>query len=188
MNDRLARSCAGTVSARSTVIGSREQAGEVELGSLRGVCEALGDGGITQAVFGAEVSFDAPPEVRARAIELARHRRLVLAGDPPDLSQGEILAVIQPQAQAVPCIQCGDRSIERVLRDGDRVRPAWVRRRRVPRYTPSDGAFVVGVRLFRAGGGAARVDVTLHQHRADPGDETAASVIPGEQRGTLLAG
>ena len=81
----------------------------MELGRLGGVGEALGDGGIAQAVFGAEVSFDAAPEVRARAIELARHRRLVLAGDAPDLGQREILAVIQPQAQAVPRIQRGDR-------------------------------------------------------------------------------
>src|SRR5512134_2454305 len=71
--------------AASSVLRPRQQPRQVQLGRVGRVLEAVGDRRLAQPVFGAQVLLDGALELPAGALQLPRHRGLVLAEQSADL-------------------------------------------------------------------------------------------------------
>src|SRR5436190_1159587 len=108
MNGRTFHAC-----SRSTILSARQQACELQLGRLRGRFEAFRNGRCGETVLVPERLLDEPPELAAAPIQLARYRRFAFAGDTADLREGEVLAIVETEAETVARVERRDRAFER---------------------------------------------------------------------------
>src|SRR5215217_1227491 len=108
---------------------AREQMAEVERPGIFGRRrEALSDLRLAQSMIDAELTLDIVSQRPSRPGELPRYRRFVLANQPPDLGEGQLLNIVATEPKAASAVEPIDGPRERLAEERQMLRTIGIRR------------------------------------------------------------